>query len=103
PTTGLDPVNAAQIHNLIHATHTQHGKRTSIIVTHDKDLLSRLRPRTVMLSDGKIHFEGSFEDFAASDSPIIRPYFDQMPLLQGRQIEIQVIQPSERRKGLLVE
>lgn len=103
PTTGLDPVTAAQIHNLIHDMHVKHGKRTSIIVTHDKDLLSRLRPRTVMLSAGLVHFDGRFEAFAASDSPIIRPYFDLMPLLQGRQIETQTIQPSERRKGLLIQ
>jgi len=53
PTTGLDPTNAAQIHDLIVATHDERrpGRpgRTTLIITHDKDLLSRLEPRVVML------------------------------------------------------
>lgn len=102
PTTGLDPTSAAQIHNLIHDTHMASARRTSIIITHDKDLLSRLRPRTVMLNAGRVFFDGRFEDFEASESSITRPYFDLMPVLQGRQIEDRVAPPVERRKGLLV-
>lgn len=83
PTTGLDPVNAAQIHDLISAMHGQRApngvERTTIIITHDKDLLSRLHPRVVMLHEGKVSFDGPFEEFRASNSPIIRPYFDLMP------------------------
>lgn len=88
PTTGLDPVSSAQIHDLIYQTH--HARRpgceqvTSIIITHDKDLLGRLRPRTVMLHEGRVFFDGLFADFQASDSAIIRPYFEQMPSLHGR-------------------
>lgn len=91
PTTGLDPTSAAQVQDLILATHEQDQARhknqgcTTVIITHDKDLLSRLEPRTVMLHDGKVFFDGLFRDFAASSSPIIRPYFDLMPVLhQGR-------------------
>jgi phospholipid/cholesterol/gamma-HCH transport system ATP-binding protein len=57
---------------------------TTIIVTHDKDLLQRLHPRTVMLHEGRVYFDGTFEAFQASNSPIIRPYFDLMPALQLR-------------------
>lgn len=89
PTTGLDPVSAAQIHELILRTHwtfqSASGGRTSVIVTHDKDLLHRLRPRTVMLHDGRVCFDGAFEDFEASRSAIIRPYFEVMPLLNRQQ------------------
>ncbi len=85
PTTGLDPTSSAQIHDLIHSTHgayrTGIGGRTTVIITHDKDLLYRLRPRTVMLHDGKVHFDGAFEKFERSRSSIIRPYFEVMPLL----------------------
>lgn len=102
PTTGLDPVSSAQIHNLIHATHERQSGRTTVIITHDKDLLSRLRPRTVMLYQGRVFFDGPFERFEASDSPIIRPYFEMMPTLQNRILESATVQPSERRRGLLV-
>ena len=88
PTTGLDPTSATQIHDLILKTHEiplPDGKqRTTVIITHDKDLLKRLQPRTVMLHDGKVFFDGLFVDFQASKETIIRPYFDLMPVLQGR-------------------
>lgn len=85
PTTGLDPTSAAHMHELIHATHNEllpaGGERTTIIVTHDKDLLTRLRPRTVMLHEGRVFFDGPFDEFAANASPIVRPYFELMPVL----------------------
>lgn len=91
PTTGLDPLYAATIQNLIEQTHSHPddgavsgGARTTVIVTHDKDLLRRLRPRVVMLYEGRVFFDGSFSEFEASASPIIRPYFDLMPVLQQR-------------------
>ncbi|MEQ8663299.1 MAG: ATP-binding cassette domain-containing protein [Gammaproteobacteria bacterium] len=87
PTTGLDPTTSANMHELIHATHNAllpaGGQRTTVIITHDKDLLTRLRPRTVMLHEGRVFFDGPFAAFAASDSAIVRPYFDLMPLLHG--------------------
>ncbi|MCP5155862.1 MAG: ATP-binding cassette domain-containing protein [Ectothiorhodospiraceae bacterium] len=89
PTTGLDPTSAAQVHELIHATHVagapDGGPRTTVIITHDKDLLRRLRPRVAMLHDGGVFFDGPFEAFESSTSAIVRPYFDQMPILHRRQ------------------
>jgi phospholipid/cholesterol/gamma-HCH transport system ATP-binding protein len=89
PTTGLDPLSSAQIHDLIAATHARSDcrgvARTTVIITHDKDLLTRLRPRVVMLHQGHVHFDGDFADFEASESAIIRPYFELMPELHQRQ------------------
>lgn len=86
PTTGLDPLSAAQIQDLVHTTHFEgsHPNRTTIMITHDKDLLSRLQPRIVMLHAGRAHFDGPFEDFISADSSIIQPYFKQMPALHLR-------------------
>lgn len=88
PTSGLDPEHAAQIHELISQTHdapipptTPPGPRTSIIVTHDTELLRRLQPRVVMLYHGKVFFDGSYDAFRADSSPPVRPYFEQMPIL----------------------
>ncbi len=83
PTTGLDPTSAAQIQDLILANHERRKASacTTIIITHDKDLLNRLAPRTVMLHEGRVFFDGSFDEFSASSSPTIRPYFDLMPVL----------------------
>ncbi|MEQ8234931.1 MAG: hypothetical protein RLW61_07830 [Gammaproteobacteria bacterium] len=75
------------MHELIHATHNAllpaGGERTTVIITHDKDLLTRLRPRTVMLHEGRVFFDGPFADFAANDSPIVRPCFELMPGLNS--------------------
>ena len=92
PITGLDPAHAAQIHDLVYRTHTATARtpagdpvpRTTVIVTHDKDLLRRLGPRIVMLHEGRVFFDGPYDAFARSDSPIIRPYFEQMPALHNR-------------------
>ena len=88
PTTGLDPSSAVQIQDLILATHFDRKAgvpvRTTVIVTHDKDLLGRLQPRTVMLHEGRVSFDSSFRKFEASDSPLIRPYFGLMPVLHER-------------------
>lgn len=91
PTTGLDPTSSALVHDLIHATHFEsrpgEPMRTSVIITHDKDLLKRLRPRTVLICDGRVFFDGSLDQFEASNSPEIRPYFELMPALHERPAE----------------
>jgi len=86
PTTGLDPISSEQIHNLIYEKHFEQDNRTSIIITHDKDLLSRLQPRIIMLHEGKVLFDGPYEKFKASESEVIRPYFEMMPTLHKRTI-----------------
>ncbi len=88
PTTGLDPASAAQGQDLIYKTHAGDAPdspvRTTVIITHDKDLLIRLRPTVVMLHERRVFFDGPYDDFAAAVSPVIRPYFDLMPTLHRR-------------------
>jgi phospholipid/cholesterol/gamma-HCH transport system ATP-binding protein len=90
PTTGLDPHLAEQVQDLIDANHgrphNDNVPRTSVVVTHDKDLLYRLRPRVVMLAEGRVFFDGSYPDFQKSDAPEIRPYLERMDLLHRRTI-----------------
>jgi len=86
PTTGLDPAHAGLIDDLICRTHrdgqTLPVPRTTLIITHDKDLLYRLEPRIIMLHSGRVYFDGPYKDFRKSDSPVIKPYFELMPALQ---------------------
>jgi phospholipid/cholesterol/gamma-HCH transport system ATP-binding protein len=88
PTTGLDPASAAQIHDLIHTTQERPGEgaRTAFIVTHDKDLLARLKPRVVMLHEGKVLFDGDYQAFSSSSHPAVQPYFELMPELHLRRV-----------------
>ncbi len=83
PTAGLDPSRAGAIHELIWKAHQSLGapgsRQTTLVITHDKDLLRRFEPRVVMLEEGRVFFDGPWSQFKASDSPNIRPYFDLTP------------------------
>jgi phospholipid/cholesterol/gamma-HCH transport system ATP-binding protein len=98
PTTGLDPIVAGQIHELVWRVHnTPVGSffssgpppaaavparaRTSIIVTHDKDLLRRIRPRIIMLHEAKVCYDGPYEGFGQPDCPPAHQYLAAMPVL----------------------
>ena len=85
PTAGLDPARASAIHELIWKAHQTLGapgfRQTTLVITHDKDLLRRFEPRVVMLEEGRVFFDGPWTEFCASDSPVIRPYFDLPPSL----------------------
>ena len=89
PTTGLDPVNAAHIHDLIwnthHKTRADGSRRTTILVTHDRDLLRRLHPRVILLSAGAIAFDGPYADFTESEVEAVVQYLALMPALHARQ------------------
>lgn len=89
PTTGLDPVYAGHIHELIWNVHHRpraDGKsRTTIVVTHDRELLRRLRPRVVMLARARVAFDGSYEEFTRSRLPEAVEYLSAMPVLHERE------------------
>ncbi|MBL9141517.1 MAG: ATP-binding cassette domain-containing protein [Phycisphaerae bacterium] len=87
PTAGLDPEMCFQIHDLLRQTHETQPEyasvragvvRTSLVVTHDTELLRRLQPRVIMLHAGRVRFDGSFDEFVESDDTHIRPYVVQM-------------------------
>ncbi len=88
PTTGLDPVVGARIHELIWTTHLTPTDdavpRTSVLVTHDKELLRRVRPRVVMLHAGSVCFAGTYDEFEAVPSGPPAEYLRAMPVLHAR-------------------
>ncbi|MDJ0973295.1 MAG: ATP-binding cassette domain-containing protein [Planctomycetota bacterium] len=88
PTTGLDPMFGAQIQELIWSTHhrpRQDGQlRTSVIVSHDRELLRRLHPRVVMLHEAGICFDGPYDAFCALEEGPPHDYMLQMPGLHAR-------------------
>jgi len=86
PTTGLDPAVAEQIQELIDSVHQRQTAagfaRTSLLITHDREMLYRLGPRMIMLDGGHIVFEGTYEAF--QHVQIAQPYFEVMPKLHQR-------------------
>jgi phospholipid/cholesterol/gamma-HCH transport system ATP-binding protein len=73
PTAGLDPITAAEIGELISQLQEKHGM-TSIVVTHDLHGAKHFANRLVMLDQGKVLFEGSFEDLQKSTDPFVIQY-----------------------------
>lgn len=73
PTTGLDPVHADDINDLI--LHTQRTvQATTIIVTHDIVSACRVADRIVMLHQGRIIAGGSPEEILESPVPEVRHF-----------------------------
>ena len=75
PTTGLDPVRADVINELINKLKRELGI-TSLVVTHDMASVFRVADRILMLHDGKIRFDGSVEDIRNSTDPIVKRFVE---------------------------
>jgi len=73
PTTGLDPIIADDISDLILKLHNQYDI-TSIIITHDLDCIRKIKGHIAMIHEKKIVFDGTFEDFINDDRKIIRDF-----------------------------
>lgn len=58
--------------------------RTSIIVTHDKELLRRIEPRVLMLHEGAVAFDGPYNEFGRTNNPRAAEYLQAMPVLHAR-------------------
>jgi phospholipid/cholesterol/gamma-HCH transport system ATP-binding protein len=73
PTTGLDPVRADVINQLIVRTKSE-LRVTSITVTHDMHSAFRIADRIVMLHEGKIIFDGTPMDIRQTENAIVRQF-----------------------------
>ena len=60
PTTGLDPITAMSVNELIRSMQRQ-LRVTSVVVTHDIQSARVIGDRIAFLCDGRIHFVGDFE------------------------------------------
>ncbi len=74
PTTGLDSITAREISELILTLQKSH-KTSSIIITHDMNCAKTTADRIVVLIDGKIAAEGSFEELANSENESVKAFF----------------------------
>jgi phospholipid/cholesterol/gamma-HCH transport system ATP-binding protein len=70
PTTGLDPITADMINDLILDLHEKLHV-TSISVTHDMISAYKIGQRIVMLHDGKVEFEGDPQQIQNSGNEIV--------------------------------
>jgi len=73
PTTGLDPINADAINELILAMQ-QRLKVTSLVVTHDMTSAYKVANRIAMLYEGKIIIVGTPDEIKHSDNPVVQQF-----------------------------
>ncbi|MCX5726730.1 MAG: ABC transporter ATP-binding protein [Candidatus Saganbacteria bacterium] len=73
PTTGLDPITANSIEDIILSLHKK-LKVTSIVVTHMLSTVYKISDRITMLHEGNIIEAGSPEETKRSQNPVIRKF-----------------------------
>lgn len=77
PTTGLDPIMADKINELIRQLQRELSI-TSIAVTHDMTSAFKIGDRVAMLYGGKIIFQGTPQEIQRCENPIVQQF------IQGR-------------------
>jgi len=74
PTTGLDTITSREISELILAIQKK-NKTSSIIITHDMACAKLTGDRLMILKDGIIHAEGSYDELEKSEDEWVRSFF----------------------------
>jgi len=75
PTTGLDPVTAAVIDELMKRMQIQLGV-TSIVITHDMRSAYFVGTRIAMLFEGKVRQVGTVEEIKNTNDPVVRQFIE---------------------------
>lgn len=89
PTTGLDPIMADAINDLIVELHNKLNV-TSIAVTHDMTSAYKIADRMAMLYNGKIIAVGTPDEIKATKDPIVRQFItgaSKGPITEGIDFE----------------
>jgi phospholipid/cholesterol/gamma-HCH transport system ATP-binding protein len=74
PTTGLDTITSREISELI--LDIKHKRKTtSIIITHDMACAKLTADRIMVLKDGVIHAEGTYEELEKDEDQWVRSFF----------------------------
>lgn len=75
PTTGMDPLVAEMIDQLIVQVARDNPKMTSVVISHDLKASLATGDQLTMLYKGKVVLSGNSAEFRGSESPIVRQFF----------------------------
>jgi phospholipid/cholesterol/gamma-HCH transport system ATP-binding protein len=75
PTTGLDPITAREISELMVEVQKKYNA-TSVIISHDMNCICITSNRVIMLIDGRCYAVDTYENLRLSNDPKIREFFD---------------------------
>jgi phospholipid/cholesterol/gamma-HCH transport system ATP-binding protein len=81
PTAGLDPPARNAVFEMI-VRYRQKFDFTAIVVTHDLPEALAASDRVALLEEGRIYFEGTPSEFAASDDRIVRSFGENHAILR---------------------
>jgi phospholipid/cholesterol/gamma-HCH transport system ATP-binding protein len=73
PTAGLDPISSAEIDDLVLKLQAEHHM-ASIVVTHDLHSAKTIADRLILLNQGNVTAEGTFQELQGSDDPFVRDF-----------------------------
>ncbi len=73
PTAGLDPISSAEIDDLVLKLQAEHHM-ASIVVTHDLHSAKTIADRLVLLNQGNVMTEGTFQELQESDVEFVREF-----------------------------
>lgn len=76
PTTGLDPITAREISDLIVEVQRKYNT-SSLIISHDMNCISITSNRVVMLIDGRCYADDLFENLRNSQDQKIKEFFNE--------------------------
>ena len=74
PTTGLDPITAKEIIQLMRTIQKKYGT-SSLIITHDVDCARVISNRIILLVDGINYAEGTYAELLQSEDPNVKAFF----------------------------
>jgi len=78
PTTGIDPMSASMVDDLIAYLSDELGV-TSIVISHDLRSIFGVADRIAMLYKGKLRLDGTPEAFRRTDDPVVRQFIEGEP------------------------
>ncbi len=73
PTTMVDPIMSNHLGNLMLRLKTQ-LRLTSVVVTHDLDLMRKVADKVVFLGEGRVVYFGPVSELGKSTDPLIQEF-----------------------------
>ena len=99
PTTGVDPIGADAINELIKLLNSK-LEITSIVVTHDMISAYKIADKIAMLYNGKIIIEGSPDAVKATSDPVVRQFITGAangPITENTDQRCKILKEGDRR------
>lgn len=75
PTTGLDPITAKEIINLMKDLQKKYNS-SSLVISHDMNCVKNASDRVIMLIDGKCYASGTYEELINHKDEKVKQFFE---------------------------